>query len=295
MSKSALIKCFGYVGDTIFASSIAQKLKEENQFDRIDYVIGMPQCRILLEQNPYIDNVIITGAHPQPVYNGDGIYDQQFQLGPLSLTEPPPMEMQRVCGVRNPSPEYTVYTSPKFDEKAKESVPLRTVAIMEPNSWLEKAFRFTKEEYERGIDVPYLGYGGELRQIDRIVNELDQLFDVVAVGFPPDENSLVIAQSDPDAGARRLAWTASVLKRCAAFVGTEGGLANIAAGVGTPCLLTGEYVHQLYGWNGVMRQMKDPQLGPHLYFPDGGHTMLDPYLTDDEVIGHLIELLGNCL
>ena len=35
-------------------------------------------------------------------------------------------------------------------------------------------------------------------------------------------------------------------------------------GVGTKTIITGDYVHQLYGWNGVIRKLKEPKLGPRV-------------------------------
>ena len=37
--KRALINCTGFIGDILFASSIAEKLQSEEQFDKIDYNI----------------------------------------------------------------------------------------------------------------------------------------------------------------------------------------------------------------------------------------------------------------
>jgi hypothetical protein len=76
------------------------------------------------------------------------------------------------------------------------------------------------------------------------------------------------------------------------MVGGESGLINLAAGVGTKTIITGDYVHQLYGWNGVIRKLKEPKLGPEFYFGNG-HVSLNPYLTDEEVVEQIINIIGN--
>ena len=81
-----------------------------------------------------------------------------------------------------------------------------------------------------------------------------------------------------------------MIKACDWFIGAEGGLANLASGVGTKTIITGDYVHQLYGWNGVIENNQEPKLGPKYYFPEGHYT-LDPYLTDEEVIKTIKDII----
>ena len=85
--------------------------------------------------------------------------------------------------------------------------------------------------------------------------------------------------------------TASIIKACDYMIGAESGLINLAAGVGTKTIITGDFVHQLYGYNGVLKKIQEPKLGPEFYFPNAGHVSLDPYLTDDEVITQMREII----
>ena len=91
--------------------------------------------------------------------------------------------------------------------------------------------------------------------------------------------------------AATYSFTASLIKASDYFIGAEGGLANLAAGVGTKTIITGDFVHQLYGWNGVIKKIKEPKLGPKFYFGENNHTTLDPYLTDSEVVEKIKELV----
>jgi len=87
---------------------------------------------------------------------------------------------------------------------------------------------------------------------------------------------------------------ASILKHCDYFIGAEGGLANIAYAVGTKTILTSDFVHQLYGPNGVLQKLNEPKLGPRYYGSSPNmHVDLDPYLTDEEVVSNIVNILGN--
>jgi hypothetical protein len=293
--KSCLIACHGFFGDHFFASSIAKHLKEENQFDKVDYVIGWPQVKSFFERNPFIDEVFqssVIGPNillPMMLHHP---YDKIFHLEPIHRIEAPAIEFQKFCGVQNPSAEFSIYTDPKLDEACtlqmdmvRNSFHKPIIAIM--NNWQPKAFLFTKEEYERGIDVPYKGYGGKLRDIPRIVSAIGSIFPTVAVGAPENINQFQVNYP-----GRSLDQEASIIKACDYFIGAEGGLANIAGGVGTKTILTSDFVHQLYGWNGVLQKLPEPKLGPRYYFPTG-HIDLDPYLTDDEVISQITEIVNS--
>lgn len=273
----ALIKCVGFIGDNLFASSIPKKLKEQG-FTEVDLQLSIAQPLELLKLNPHIENVFL---YEEVGYKN---YDKVFTLQPIHRRETPTVQFQQQCGVENPSSEYVIHTNPAQDAYV---IPLlkhtasnrKLVAYM--NNWVEKTFRFTEEEYIKGIDVPNLGYGGRRRDIDLIINELskDTTLYLIPVGMPLGFNQKEVALD----GVSNYTLTASMIKACDWFIGAEGGLANLAAGVGTKTIITGDYVHQLYGWNGVIERNQEPKLGPKYYFPEGHYT-LDPYLTDLEVV-----------
>lgn len=288
---SAVVICHGYLGDHLFASSLAKKLIEEGHADKVDYVVGFPQVIPLLQLNPYINQILFDGTvTPSPQLHSRG-YNKIIQLRPLSFVEQPCIEYQKLAGIQNPTPEFTVYTDTLLDEKFKKELePYRVapvVAVM--NNWQCKAFRFTEEEYIRGIDVPNKGYGGRLRDIPYIINQIKDRFVTIDVGAPENINQFQTATALPST-TRSLLEEASLLKNCDYFIGAEGGLANLASGVGCKTILTSDFVHQLYGWNGVIRKIKEPKLGPRYYFSDG-HIDLDPYLSDEDVVKHIIQII----
>jgi hypothetical protein len=94
-----------------------------------------------------------------------------------------------------------------------------------------------------------------------------------------------------DTNQKSILFECSVMKYCDGFIGTEGGMCNLAAGVGARTIITGDFVHQLYGWNGVIKKINEPKLGPIYYFGNENHTVLNPYMTDTEVSNSIIQLL----
>lgn len=296
-NKKCLIITYGFFGDIAFASSIAKKLKEESQFQIIDYLIGFKQMERLLQNNPYIDTVYVTSSPAvDPSYFSPVIssYDKVIKLNPLSFTSPPPLEFQEFAAVKNPDTQYQIFTEPEYDEIAQSHIKSlsengkKTIAVM--NNWESKTYLFTKKQYEDGIDVPNLGYGGKHRNIDFIIDGLSKQFNIIYVGMP-DTVSQHQTFGLEDNDQKSLLFECSLMKYCDAFIGTEGGLCNLAAGVGTRTIITGDFVHQLYGWNGVIKKIKNPKLGPKYYFKNKGHVTLDPYLSDQEVVNKLFEYL----
>jgi ADP-heptose:LPS heptosyltransferase len=273
----ALIQCVGFIGDNLFASSIPDKLKQQG-YSKVDLQLSIAQPLELLKLNPNIDNVFL---YEKIDYND---YSKVFNLQPIHRKETPTIQLQQQCGVLQPSSDYKIYTNPAQDAYV---IPLlkhaaegrKLVAYM--SNWVEKTFGFTEEEYKKGVDVPNLGYGGRRRDTGFIVEELskDDTLYLLPVGMPAGFNQREVVLD----GVSNYTLTTSMIKACDWFIGAEGGLANLAAGVGTKTIITGDYVHQLYGWNGVIERNQEPKLGPKYYFPEGHYT-LDPYLTDEEII-----------
>jgi hypothetical protein len=275
-----LVKTMGFIGDNIFATPIAKKLKEKHGNDCVvDFHISILAPFELIHNSPYIDNVYTSAP------DEDG-YDIVHRLNPIHRKETPIIQLQKQCGIENPTTDYEVYTNSAIDslvsaafiEHRKNNKLLLAFQL----NWEEKTFIFTEEEYKKGIDVPGKGYGGKHRNIDFILNELNKNpnFILIPVGKPNGYDQRVTDVTC----VSELTLTASVIKECDCFIGTEGGLSNIAAGVGTKTILTGDFVHQLYGWNGVIEKNEDPKLGPIFYFPEFGHVTLNPYITDREVV-----------
>lgn len=282
-----LVKTIGFIGDNIFATSIAKKLKEKYGNDcQVDFQISILAPFELIFNNPYIDDVYYSECD-------ESVYNVIHQLKPINRKSTPIEQFQIQCGIENADSDYNVYTNKSTDKLVKDAFSSykneKNILVAVQTNWEEKSFLFTEDEYKAGIDVPNLGYGGKRRNINHILETLnkDNNILLIPVGKPngfDQKTSEITAVSE-------LTLTASVIKNCDYFIGAEGGLSNIAAGLGVKTIITGDFVHQLYGWNGVIEKNEEPKLGPKFYFPEFGHVTLNPYISDDGVIEEIKKLI----
>ena len=284
-----LVKCTGFVGDHLFASGLAKELKDHGA-EQVDYSVEMHQVMGLFSNNPYIDCVIHNSQLTDKLL---AAYDVIHDLPGVDQAYAPPGYFKSFCGVNSSDPGYWVYTNPGMDESARLLLPRngkKNVAVMA--NWSEKSFLFTREQYEAGVNhPPDLGYGGARRNVDRIIKELDSDINPIIVGFPDGTPNVKHQPMGGIITSGMYGMTASIIKGCDYMIGAESGLINLAAGVGTKTIITGDFVHQLYGWNGVLKKLEEPKLGPEFYFPSKGHISLDPYLTDTEVASQMREII----
>ena len=67
--EKILVKCTGFIGDTLFASSIAKKLKEQDPFRVVDFSIPVAQPLELLYNNPFISKVFLSDDYDEKDYD----------------------------------------------------------------------------------------------------------------------------------------------------------------------------------------------------------------------------------
>jgi hypothetical protein len=278
-----LIKNIGFIGDNLFSSSVAKKLKEKYPNCTVDYLLTVAQPYELLLNDPYINNIYLTLPNK--------LYDITYQLHPIHRKLTPCEQFQIQCDIPNPTPEFKVYTNPSLDQYVKHLFePIKDKKIVAwLSNWEERTFGLTPEEYTLGVNIPNLGYGGRRRNTSHIIEQLEKNLNIylIEVGKPNGTNQLEFDLST----VSEYSLTASIIKNCDYFIGAEGGLANLASGVGTKTILTGDFVHQLYGWNGVIEKCEEPKLGPKYYFGEENHKVLDPYLTDDQVVESILNII----
>lgn len=294
-NTNCLIVTFGFFGDIIFATSLAEKFKAIG-YSKVDYLIGFPQVAQLVKNNPHIDNVFVSKyPGPKPYISLDlSKYDKVIELQALDYEVTPCEQYQQQAGFLDTSSGYVVHTTPEYDTIAQQVIQEIKTTYLKPviavmTNWQPKTYLFTPEQYAAGIDVPTLGYGGAHRDIQFILEELQNHFTLYPVGVGDANQQHTVNLPDDD--QKSLLFEASILKYCDAFVGTDGGLATIAAGVDSKTIITGDFNLQLYGWNGVLKKIANPKLGPSMYFQDPKHTTLDPYLTDQQVIAEILNIL----
>jgi hypothetical protein len=282
-----LIVTYGYFGDILFASSVARVLKKQYTHSTIDFLCGFPQVVPLLEKQ-YIDNVLyFEQPTPSP---GDWIsdeyiseYDKIIKLGGLSLCEVPTIEFQKQAGITSDFESEFVVDISVDNDLVSKYIKTDKINIAVGLDWEKRCFLFTKEEYERGIDVPNMGYGGKKRNIEWIKSELkkNEKVNLIEVGAKYSSQF----DLEPKNGDLSLYQTAQLIKSCQLYIGAEGGLSNIAAGCQTiPTIITTDFIYQLYGYNGLFKKIVEPKLGPKYFFPNGNHTSINPFATDKEVL-----------
>jgi len=288
--KNILIKVNGYLGDILFSSSVASQLHKKYDEVQVHLQIQFFQPYELLMLNPYIYQVWV-GAPPIGLYT----FDKVYEIGQIDQSEPATIQFQRQCEIEEPHLPYLVYTNQVLSDVSnlmfkeyRKAVNKPIVAY--PADWEDRTFLFTKEEYVRGINIPGFGYGGKHRNIKYILKELSKHYTLLEVGFPPNTPQAIAGGMFTTS---IYSMTASLIKYCDWMIGSEGGLTNLAAGVGTKCIITTDFIHQLYGWNGCIKKIQNPKMGPATYFPDTGHIHLDPFLTDNDVLEQIIKTIGT--
>jgi hypothetical protein len=279
-----------FIGDILFASSIApychwQYPDSKNAIFNVDFNVEFLQPIELLNNNSHIRKAYFNEMGDQ--------YNEVFDLRPLSTQDvPATIQFQQQIGVpkRLQTTGYKVYTNESNDYTIRkfydqERSKGKTIVAYQAN-WEEKSFGFTSEEYDRGINVPNLGYGGRRRNIQAIFDILKQDPRIFLIRVGQDNG---VSQRNMDIySSTSFTFAASLIKQADFLIGSEGGITNLGAGVNTKCIITTDFIWQLYGPNGCIRKHDKPTMGPATYFPDRGHIHIDPFATDREV-GEIIK------
>lgn len=293
-----LVKCRNIeIGDILFASSIARKLKEQYSNCIVDYDINYLQPLELLQNNPYIDNVYFKESH--------GSYDDTFIImegfDTINPYKSAVSQFQQISNIKNFDDTFEIFTTKILDYSIKRSMyelvkinywetnPIKVCYVMD---WDRKSFLFTEDEYNRaegGEDGT--GYGTCRRNINDIIkpliNDPDIILFAIGIESKDSKNFPSINSSS------KFTFTSSLIKNSDYVIGPEGCLTNMSSALGVKTIITTDYIHQMFGPKGIHWQQRGantneletriPFLGPNRYFPDGGHIHLSPYLTDEEV------------
>ncbi len=288
--QKILIKTYGFIGDILFASSIAEKLKQERDCT-IDYCIGFPQPYKLLKNNPFIDNVYLSKTKGPvvtiPEYLDITTYDVIYDLPECKQDVHPTIWYQQHCDIKNTTPEYKIYTDTTLDESVKYELELinsnNTKVIGYVANWKNLTIKYTQNEYEARLpNVSQIMSHTQTntRNIEFILSELNKNFILIPLGY---DHNVTQYHTGLDSTST-YTNTASIIKCCDIVIGQEGGMTNLAAGVGTRCITTTDFMYALYGPRGIMKQFTDVKLGPANMFPNANHINLNPFVTDEEII-----------
>ena len=115
-----LVVTYGFFGDIMFATSLAETLS--TQYTYVDYLIGFPQMKQLVSNNPFINQVFVSNIPgPKPILELHG-YDRIIELGELHYEITPCEEYQKQAGFKNISKSYQIYTAPEYDVIAEKYI-----------------------------------------------------------------------------------------------------------------------------------------------------------------------------
>lgn len=305
-----LVRCRNiHIGDTLFASSVANKIKEMYPNSLVHFDISFLQPIELLLNNPYIDGVFYKES-PNIDYDiVHTIMDEDVSV--LNPFESAVSQFQKMCNIKNYDDSFEIYTNPTLDYSIGKSInELKNIGELEEDvklvgyqvDWSRKSFLFTEEEYEQAEGGETgKGYGSGLRNIFDIINCLELSPNILLFALGLDEK---ISKHFPEINSTsKFSFTASLIKNCDYVIGTEGCITNMSSAIGTNTIITTDYIHQMFGPKGICWQQhggdldnlekRTPFLGPNMYFPNKNHIHLNPYLTDYEVGEKILEIITN--
>jgi hypothetical protein len=189
-----LIRCRNiHIGDVIFCSSVAKKLKEKNPNCVVHFDVNYLQPIELLINNPHIDDVF---------YKEDANIDYDIihnimndDVSTLNPYESTVSQFQHMCGIENLDDTFEVFTNPQLDYSIQRSMEelikigdweTDLVKIGYQVDWDRKSFLFTEDQYNRaegGEDGT--GYGNGKRNIFDIIKcmELSPKVMLFALGI----------------------------------------------------------------------------------------------------------------
>jgi ADP-heptose:LPS heptosyltransferase len=263
-----LIINFGWIGDSILASSLAENCKL-NGYEQVDLLLGFPQTAEILKLNSNIDNIYVSKIPGcDPVTDGIdlSIYDRVYKTAGLKFNKKPLDLFNEDFGFKDLKYSYELNTyEVSFEDTTKPIL----------------AFQLDWNNRSRSEIGP--------RNQDNIIAKLQKKYNIFIIGnnshFSIDENT-----------SETFLMDTSALKKCDLFFGYPGGLHWVAAGVGTKTICTSEHVFNHYKNNGEFKgedfdQFKEQwQVHASKIFTDQKHILLEPFISDDAIVDYLMQL-----
>lgn len=251
-----VIKIHGWLGDNLLAQPAAERLRLQYPYvSQISWFTGWPQVAPLLELNPFIDKVYTSeNPSPDPEIPEElaSAADLIVETKPYRADYPLTIEHQVNLKVAKPVLGYEVY----LDDDLVDSL-------------VDKQ----KSTYKVGICRTWKNW--ERQQIPddlwtEIYNNVAAKYEVEAFGLQPAESQFIGATSTYKPTYFEMAHR---MTTCDLIIGSEGGLTNLAAGIGVSTLITSDFTESLAGSSGSHYRCRDPFkfISPMAYFPNGLH------------------------
>jgi hypothetical protein len=212
----------GWIGDTIACTAAATSLYESGY--QVTFFSRWPQLRAVLEN----DQRFTVRIYPHIKIIKLLKFALEFWFDKVvwepkrwSYQEPFTSEIRRIAGCE-PRPEYELFlgAAPSLGSCHQSGRPL---------------IAFGRDIYKRA-------YG---RNIDELITMMSEFADVEWIGLSPDKNSKHGKQESLLSVARRI-------NAADIFMGPEGGLLWLAAGIGIPCIYFSENIDAVAKQNGFL-------------------------------------------
>jgi hypothetical protein len=268
-----LIINIGFIGDSLFAASLAENCKK-NGYDRVDLLIGFPQTFDLLKLNPHIDNVYqsdVIGAYPGvdnlPAGCDTGVYDVIYPTAHSRFSEKFLDTYNRTLSLPNLDYSFNLYL-PEMEFEMDHKKP----KLAFHTDWDKRSFQ----------------KNGAPRDSEFIIRNLTDYYDVYRVGA----NSHFEYDTDK---SYKFLIECGFISKCDLFFGFPGGMHWVAAGTGIPTVTTSEHMMSHFKSTGDFKGStlgdfkRDFMLHASHHFPNQDHTLLEPEVGDLDIITYLIE------
>ena len=260
--RKVAVVATGWVGDTIACTAAATSLAEAGC--EVTLFTRWPQLKEILENDSryqtrvYWHLRVIKFLKPFLELWFDQVI---WEPSRWSYREPFTSEIRRIAGC-TPNPEYELFLLPdrKQIQQHKNAIPV--VAI--------------------GRDLYKRAYG---RNIDEFASRLSKHVEIRWVGLDPNKNS-------KHGKHQSLLKEAQQIAACDLFIGPEGGLLWLAAGVGVPSVYFTENIVEVARQNGLASL--DHVLGSKNHFPGlKTHQALEPNCSNQEALEAIQVMLAS--
>ena len=285
-----LIKCENLdIGDVLFASSVAKKIKQENPPCEVDFNVNYLQTLELLSNNPYIDNVYYK--------NNGSDYTTTYLLNKsshdLDVSTSVVSQYQQMCGIKSFDDTFEIFTNQTSDYAIESSMK----ELIEIDYWKSDIIKicYVMDWDRKGYLLDDSNERPNTRNAHSITEPLktnDKIM-LFAIGIESRDSKNFPSINS----SSKFSFTASLIKNSDYVIGPEGCLTNMSSALGVNTIITTDYIHYTYGPKGTKtdkaKQYTEPFLGPLKYFPTGNHIHLDPYLSDREVGEEVLKIVTN--
>ncbi len=260
--RIAAVIATGWIGDTIACTAAATSLYESGY--QVTFLTRWPQLRAVLEN----DQRFSVRIYPHIKIIKLLKYVLEFWFDKVvwepktwSYQEPFTSEIRRIAGC-DPRPEYELFLGAPPQPKGRHQSGKPLIAL--------------------GRDIYKRAYG---RNIDELIAMLSEFADIEWIGLSPEKNSKHGRQDSLLSVARRV-------NAADIFMGPEGGLLWLAAGIGMPCVYFSENIDAVAKRNGFLTL--DDVLGSKNCFTDKSmHIALPSMCSNQDVIELVKSTLDN--